>query len=65
MLELIGIIIGTYLNFLIFCRIPKKDVGLAAFTTKINLGSIEHLLNITTGFFIIIFLEITIKLNLQ
>ena len=65
MLELLGIVVGIYLNILIFWRLPKKNVGLAAFTEKINLGSLEHLLNVVTMIFIIVFLEITIKLNLQ
>ena len=64
-LELFTIVISFFLIFLIFSRVPPKNVGLANFTTKISLGSIEHLLNISIGFCIIILIELAIKLNLS
>jgi len=67
MLKLFGFLISICLIIIIFLRIPQENVGLASFATKTDLlgspSSAQRFLNIFTGFGILIYFAIAIKLN--
>ena len=68
MLKLLGFIISIFLIVIIFLRIPQENAGLASFATKSDLlgspSSAQRFLNILTGFGILIYFGLAIKLNL-
>jgi len=67
MLKSIGFIINILLIIIIFLRVPQESVGLSSFATKTDLlgspSSAQRSLNILTGFGILIYFLIAIKLN--
>lgn len=67
MLKSIGFIINILLIIIIFLRVPQESVGLSSFATKSDLlgspSSAQRSLNILTGFGILIYFLIAIKLN--
>jgi preprotein translocase subunit SecG len=69
MLKLFGLIVSILLIGIIFLRIPQENVGLASFATKSDLlgspSSAQRFLNILTGFGILVYFGIAIKLNLS
>jgi preprotein translocase subunit SecG len=68
MLKLFGFIVSIFLIVIIFLRIPQENIGLASFATKSDLlgspSSAQRSLNIFTGFGILIFFAIAVRLNL-
>ena len=68
MLKTIGFVLNLLLILIIFLRVPQESVGLSSFATKSNLlgspSSAERFLNLLTGFGILIYFGIAIKLNL-
>jgi preprotein translocase subunit SecG len=68
MLKLIGFFVSLFLIIIIFLRIPQENVGLASFATKTDLlgspSSAQRLLNIFTGFGILVYFGIAVQLNL-
>lgn len=68
MFQLIGNFVSIFLIIIIFLRMPQENLGLASFATKSNLlgspSSAQRLLNILTGFGILIYFGIAIQLNL-
>jgi preprotein translocase subunit SecG len=67
MLKLVGFFVSLFLIIIIFLRIPQENVGLASFATKTDLlgspSSAQRLLNIFTGFGILVYLAIAVQLN--
>jgi preprotein translocase subunit SecG len=67
MLKLFGFLVSIFLIIIIFLRIPQENVGLASFATKTDLlgspSSAQRLLNIFTGFGILMYFAIAIQLN--
>jgi preprotein translocase subunit SecG len=67
MLKLFGFLVSIFLIIIIFLRIPQENVGLASFATKTDLlgspSSAQRLLNIFTGFGILLYFAIAIQLN--
>jgi preprotein translocase subunit SecG len=68
MLKLFGFINSLILIGIIFLRIPQESLGLSSFATKSDLlgspSSAQRFLNIITGFGILVYFGIAIKLNL-
>nr|YP_009029188.1 preprotein-translocase subunit g [Didymosphenia geminata]AGH28719.1 preprotein-translocase subunit g [Didymosphenia geminata] len=67
MLKIVGFFVSIFLIIIIFLRIPQENVGLASFATKTDLlgspSSAQRLLNIFTGFGILVYFAIAIRLN--
>ena len=67
MLKLVGFFVSILLIIIIFLKIPQENVGLASFATKTDLlgspSSAQRLLNIFTGFGILVYFAIAIELN--
>jgi preprotein translocase subunit SecG len=67
MLKLVGFFVSIFLIIIIFLKIPQENVGLASFATKTDLlgspSSAQRLLNIFTGFGILVYFAIAIQLN--
>jgi preprotein translocase subunit SecG len=67
MLKLFGFFVCIFLIIIIFLRIPQENVGLASFATKTDLlgspSSAQRLLNIFTGFGILVYFAIAMQLN--
>lgn len=67
MLKLVGFFVSLFLIIIIFLKIPQENVGLASFATKTDLlgspSSAQRLLNIFTGFGILVYFTIAIQLN--
>ena len=67
MLKLVGFFVSIFLIIIIFLKIPQENVGLASFATKTDLlgspSSAQRLLNIFTGFGILVYFAIAIELN--
>ena len=67
MLKFIGSLISIFLILIIFFQVPQKNAGLSSFASKSNLlgspSSTQRSLNLLTGFGIIIYFIIAIKLN--
>lgn len=67
MLKLFGFLVSIFLIIIIFLKIPQENVGLASFATKTDLlgspSSAQRLLNIFTGFGILLYFAIAIQLD--
>lgn len=67
MLKVFGFIVSIFLVLIIFLKIPQENVGLASFATKTDLlgspSSAQRLLNIFTGFGILLYFAIAVQLN--
>ena len=68
MLKIFGFIINFMLIIIIFLRIPQENMGLTSFANKSGMldspSSSQRLLNILTGFGILVYLGIAIRQNL-
>lgn len=67
MLKIFAFFVSFLLIVIIFLRIPQENVGLASFATKTDLlgspSSAQRSLNIFTGFGILVYVTIAIRLN--
>jgi preprotein translocase subunit SecG len=67
MLKIFAFFVSFFLIVIIFLRIPQENVGLASFATKTDLlgspSSAQRSLNIFTGFGILVYVTIAIRLN--
>lgn len=67
MLKIFAFLVSFFLIIIIFLKIPQENVGLASFATKTDLlgspSSAQRSLNIFTGFGILIYVAIAVRLN--